>query len=386
MFKNKIFVTCQPRMSKVLAKEIESHDFQPTRIDQMGVELDGDMHTAMYLNLHLRTANRVLLLIDEFKAKNAEELYNHVVKIPWEEYIAEDGYFCVNSFVRNDTINDTRFPNLKTKDAIVDRIFKIKGKRPNSGSEEDKASIFLRWVEDDCRLFFDTSGQTIAKHGYRLDPFKAPLMEALAAGLILTSSWNPENEHFINPMCGSGTLAIEAALLAINKAPGLMRSNFAFRHFLGYDIIAWHELRKQAMDAIREFPKGIKIIATDHSPQALAAARFNAKKAGVSQFIDFKRCDFRQTFVRHGKGVVMVNPEYGERLGQNKDLEEVYENLGDFFKQECPGYTAYVFTGNLDLAKYIGLRSSSRIAFYNGRIDCRLLEFELYEGTRESDF
>ena len=383
MFKDRIFVTCQPRLSGVLAKEIESHQLKVTRIDKMGVELNGDMKTAMYLNLHLRTGNRVLLLIDEFEAQNADELYKHLVEIPWEEYIDYDSYFCVNSFVRNDTINDTRFPNLKTKDAIVDRIFKMKGKRPNSGPEEDKASIFLRWVDNDCKIFFDTSGATIAKHGYRLDPFKAPLLEALASGLIFSSNWDSTSDHFINPMCGSGTLAIEAALLAINKAPGLIRSNFAFRHFKGYDIMLWHELRKEAMDAIRPFPEKMKIIATDHSRKALAAARANAKKAGVAEYIDFSVCDFKNTFVRHGKGVVFVNPEYGERLGEEEQLMDVYQDLGDFFKQECPGYTGYIFTGNQELAKQVGLKTKSRQAFYNGRIDCRLLEYELYLSSRD---
>jgi putative N6-adenine-specific DNA methylase len=230
-------------------------------------------------------------------------------------------------------------------------------------------------------IYLDTSGDTIAKHGYRKIPFKAPLQESLAAAIILASKWD-RKQNFLNPMCGSGTLAIEAAMLAVNKAPGLLRSNFGFIHIKGFNNDQWEEMRRDArLKTLRK--TGGKIIATDISQPAIDAALKNAMTAGVNHLIEFKKCDFRETDVPGNGGVVIINPEYGERLGEESELEFVYKEIGDFFKKKCKGYTGYVFTGNLNLAKKIGLKSKRRIEFYNGNIDCRLLEYELYEGTRK---
>ena len=212
-------------------------------------------------------------------------------------------------------------------------------------------------------------------------PYKAPLREALAAGLILTSDYDGAGP-FVSPMCGSGTLAIEAALIAQNRAPGLLRSNFGFRHVMGFNDPAWQDLRHEARQ------KGSKtlaapIVASDISEEAIAAAMQNAKTAGVDHLIDFHVCDFADTPIPEGDGTVIVNPEYGERIGNTTELEATYRRIGDFFKQQCIGYTAYLFTGNLDLAKKVGLRASRRFPFFNGKIDCRLLKYEMYKGTRE---
>jgi putative N6-adenine-specific DNA methylase len=187
---------------------------------------------------------------------------------------------------------------------------------------------------------------------------------------------------FINPMCGSGTLAIEAALIATNKAPGLMRHNFGFSHIKGYDDTIWKDLRQEAA---RKIPRSLDfpIIATDNDPKAIHAARTNAQSARVDHLIRFVICDFEETpLPETQKGIVILNPEYGERMGDEEILEETYSFIGDFFKKKCKGYTGYIFTGNMDLAKKVGLKAKRRIEFYNAKIDCRLLEYELYEGTR----
>ena len=230
------------------------------------------------------------------------------------------------------------------------------------------------------KIFIDTAGETLAKHGYRKIPGKAPMLEALATATIMATGWDKKS-HFVAPMCGSGTLAIEAALLATNKSPGLFRMNYSFMHFIGYEEeVFFTERRKLKDQATKEID--FKIVATDISEDAVQISRNNAKTAGVDHLIEFDVCDFADTIVPIGNGVVMFNPEYGERLGVHSKLEETYRRIGDFMKKECKGYRGYIFTGNPDLAKKIGLRASKRMEFYNGKLDCRLLEYELYDGSK----
>jgi putative N6-adenine-specific DNA methylase len=211
---------------------------------------------------------------------------------------------------------------------------------------------------------------------------KLPMLESLAAATIYASRWD-RISPFVNPMCGSGTLAIEAALIATNRRPGLFRTNYAFMHLQGYDEKIYRQEDALLEDQIKEVP-GLRIIATDYSEKAIVNAKKNAVAAGVSKLIEFYVCDFADTEVPHDKqGVLFLNPEYGERLGEITELEKTYARIGDFMKQKCGGYFGYVFTGNMDLAKKIGLKASRRVEFYTSTIDCRLLEYELYKGSRD---
>lgn len=380
MEKNKILITCAQRISPILAEEVKALGYPVKAVDRMGVETEGSLQDTMRLNMYLRTATRVLFLIKSFTANHPDKLYDAVKEIAWEKWIDPAGYISVSSYAKNDYIVDSRFPNLKTKDAIVDRLYERRKKRPDSGPDRDKTAIFLHWKLDQCQLYVDTSGETIAKHGYRKIPLTAPMIESLAAATILSTNWNPD-KHFVNPMCGSGTLAIEAALIASKKAPGLFRDNYGFMHILPYKKAEWEAVKAEA-EALQPHSFNGKIIATDISREAIGAAQKNAEMAGVSNLIDFEVCDFTETSIPDGEGVVFLNPEYGERLGEEKALEETYKSIGDFFKQKCKGYTGYIFTGNLNLAKHIGLRTKRRIEFLNGKIDSRLLEYELYSGSR----
>ncbi|MCE7991601.1 MAG: class I SAM-dependent RNA methyltransferase [Roseivirga sp.] len=379
-YKSAIVVTCFPKQSPWLAKEVEGLGYTVDSTSVSEVEISGYMDDCMRLNMYLRTAGRVLYQIQRFKAKDAKELYNRIKSIPWEKYLDNDGYFSITSYVKNDSITDDRFANVRVKDAIADRMVDKTGRRPNSGPSRDHTVIHLYWKDDKVRLYFDTSGNTISKHGYRKHPFKAPMIESLAASTIIASGWDKASS-FVNPMCGSGTLAIEAALMAINKAPGLTRDNFGFMHINGYDKSGWEGYQRLAGLQVKK-EIDFKIIATDLDYDAMKAAWANAREAGVENIIELSRCDFRETPMPVENGVVMINPEYGERLGADKDLEAIYKAIGDFFKQKCKGYKGFVFTGNLDLAKHIGLRTKRRIEFLNGKIDCRLLTYELYDGTR----
>lgn len=380
---NTLFINCFPRITPFLSQEVESLGYKVYQEDRMGVYVEGTYEDCYRLNYCLRTASKVLYEVASFKADTPDELYTELKKIGWEDIIPSKGYISIGGFVRNDHIKDHRFAFMKTKDAIVDRLQEKTGARPDSGPRHDKTVLFLRWHKQEVTISIDTSGETLTRHGYRKMPGKAPMMEPLAAAALLATSWD-RTGPLVNPMCGSGTLAIEAALMVQNTYPGYFRENYGFMHTRLYTSESWQKI-KQQLDQGRltgksSFPP---IIASDHDEKVLQAAKINAKEAGVDHLIDFQLTDFRKTKLPStDNGIIILNPEYGERLGQEAGLRETYKAIGDFFKKECAGYTGYIFTGNLELAKSVGLRTARRIEFYNARIDCRLLEYELYAGSR----
>jgi len=378
--KSKIIITCNKRLSAYLKQEVEELGFTIKRFFSTGVELEGTVNDCIPLNLNLRCASQVLYSVASFEARNPGELYNRLMEIEWENLIAFDGYFSVTSNVNNEYITTPLFANVKVKDAVVDRIKDKKGIRPNSGPEWNKTVLHLYWQENQADIFLDTSGETLSKHGYRKIPGKAPMLEALATSTILASNWG-QKSTFVNPMCGAGTLAIEAALLATNKRPGLFRMNYAFMHILGYDEQVFFTERRKLKD-ISKKEIDFKIIASDISADAINISENNAKTAGVDHLITFQVCDFAETEVPEEPGVVFFNPEYGERLGVHTKLEATYKRIGDFLKTNCKGYRGYVFTGNPELAKKVGLKAARKIEFFNGKLDCRLMEYELYDGSK----
>lgn len=381
---SKIIITCHKWLSNALGKEVKELGFDIDRTFQTGVEITGTVVDCIKLNLHLRCASQVMYSLKSFLCNDPNELYKNLVNIEWEKLITADGYFSVTSNVFHPTIQTNLFANLRVKDAIVDRMRETTDSRPSSGSELTGTVVYLFWKHEEAEVFLDTSGETLAKHGYRKLPGKAPMLEALAAATILSTKWN-KTAPFVNPMCGSGTLAIEAALIATNRVPGLLRTNYAFMHIKGYQHEYYLNYRSK-LELQIQTPPGLKIIASDLSDKAISIAKINAGVAGVDDLIDFEVCDFASTTIPEKEAaVIMFNPEYGERLGDEIELNATYGRIGDFLKNHCKGYTGYIFTGNLDLAKKIRLKPSRRIEFYNATIDCRLLEYELYAGTRRID-
>ncbi len=377
-----ITITCNKRLAPYLEMEVRELGFEIEETFITGVRLRGTINDCIKLNLNLRCASQVLFSLDQFEANNADDIYTNLVDLVWEDILPESGYFSVTSNVMNDTINNSMYANLRVKDAIVDRLRESRGQRPETGSDLIGAVVHLFWKNDFAEIFLDTSGDSLARHGYRKIPGRAPMLEALAAGTIFASKWDKVSP-FVNPMCGSGTLAIEAALIATNSRPGLFRMNYAFMHLQGYDEQVYLDERGILERQIIEVP-GLKIIATDYSEMAIANAEKNAIAAGVEDIIEFAICDFEDTPIpaNEGQGVMIVNPEYGERLGDITELEATYARIGDFMKQKLGGYYGYVFTGNMELAKKVGLKAKRRIEFYNSTIDCRLLEYELYAGSK----
>ncbi|MEO6649844.1 MAG: class I SAM-dependent RNA methyltransferase [Chitinophagaceae bacterium] len=377
----RIIITCNKRLSAYLQQEITELGYEIVKLFPTYVELNGTVADCIRLNLNLRCASQVLYSLKEFPADSPDDVYNALLQLPWERIFRPDGYFSVTSNVDHPSIRTSMFANVKVKDAIVDRIRQETGGRPDSGPETDNTVIHLYWKDTFAEIFVDTSGDTLAKHGYRKIPGRAPMLEALAAAVLLASKWN-RTSPFINPMCGSGTLAIEAVLLATNRRPGLFRTNYAFMHLAGYEEAMYITEQQRLKEQVLEIPE-LAVIATDNSEDAINISKINAGMAGVEKYIRFKVCDFEDTEIpEEGNGVVYFNPEYGERLGMIHELETTYARIGDFLKKKCRGYTGYIFTGNLDLAKKIGLKTSRKIEFYTGKIDCRLLEYELYAGTK----
>lgn len=379
---SRIIVTCSKRISPYLQQEIIDLGFPIVRGFTTGVEIKGTMNDCIRLNLNLRCASQVLYSLKTFSARHPEDVYRNLLEMPWENLLSNDGYFSVTSNVDNPTVNNSLYVNVKVKDAVADRMRNKTGGRPNSGSSAEGLVIHLFWRDESAEIFIDTSGETLSRHGYRKIPGKAPMLESLAAATLLATKWD-RMSTFINPMCGSATLAVEAAMLATGRHPGLLRDNYSFMHIKGFDDAFFEKERTTLDKKIIDLPV-LKIIATDISEDAINISRINAGAAGVEKYIEFKRCSFEDTPVPdNSKGVVFFNPEYGERMGDEKELEETYAAMGDFLKKKCKGYTGYIFTGNLDLAKKIGLKPKRRIEFYTAKIDCRLLEYELYAGSRE---
>lgn len=379
--KNTILVTCGPGLADFLRAELQQLGFAIDAEHGGGITVTGTGLDAMKLNLNLRTAYNVLYLLKEFDCDNPTQLYKAINSMPWEKMISPGEYLSIVARVNTPSIDNSMFAGMKVKDAIVDRIAEKVGERPDSGSSRDCLVYHLYWQRGRCWFYLNTSGRKLSDRGYRKMPGLAPLRECLAAGIIMATGYDG-SLPLVNPMCGSGTLAIEAALIATGRACGLLRHNYGFMHEMDFDKEAWQTLRREAKKLRK---KDIApIIATDIQQEAVFAAKKNAMTAGVDHLIEFDLCDFAKTKLPEQPGIVIMNPEYGMRLGEEKNLAEDYTRIGDFFKQSCQGYTGYIFTGNMNLAKKVGLRTSQRTTFYNGEIECRLLKYEMYAGTKKN--
>ena len=380
--KTDIVLSCARHLAPYTADEARALGLGVSQADEDSVTVSGTALDAMRLNLWLRTAHRVLIPLGNFEAKNLEHLYRHASSIPWEDLIGPDGYFTTHGTIRNDTIRDTRVAAMRLKDAIVDRIRSVHGRRPDSGPEDKGASVFLYWHERDLRIFLDTTGNALSRRGYRLLPGKAPMQEALAAAVIMASGWD-SSTPFVAPMVGSGTPAIEAAMIAKKRAPGLTRGHFAFMSLVGYGSAMkdsatpeafWKDQCEKAVRDERPSGEMPRIIATDISREAIRIARANAKAAKMEQYITFGVCDFAETELPPTAGTIFMNPEYGERMGDKSALVPLYKRIGEWYAAH-PDWNGCLFTSSPRLARETGLEPKFLRPFFNGALDCRLLSF-----------
>lgn len=377
-----LVITCYKRLGTFLERELKTLGYEPTSVSESMVRLQGTATDAMHLNMKLRTASQVLYPLLTFAAPDAEEVYKQLRKYTFERLLQPEGYFSVTSFVKHPSVNNPMFVNLKVKDAVVDRMRDKTGRRPSTGSEFRGAVLHLYWVGDEATLYADTSGESIARHGYRLHPGKAPLLESIAAAMVMATDWKPE-QPLLNPMGGVGTLAIEAILMATNRYPGLYRRRYAFQHLQGYNERAYLEAVLDLEDAITETLTE-PVIINDRDTRMLSFALQNAEKAGVGQWVKTYGGDYREMKIPATPGWVLINPEYGERLGEVEALTHTYGEIGSWMKHQLTDWRVALISGNLDLLGKIGLKPDQRIPLYNGRLDSRLCLYSVYAGTKRT--
>jgi len=373
---NHYFATVARGLEPIAAQELERLGAREVRPDFTGVHFVGDLALLYRVNLWARTIFRVLVNLREFPCPDAEHLYQEVQKIDWEQYLEPHNTIAVNATGGNQKLNHTHFTALQVKNAIVDQQRDQFGERSSVDTQDPDVLINAHIYQDRCTLSLDSSGTSLHRRGYRPAMGPAPLKETLAAALLDMAEWEP-SLPFLDPLCGSGTLPLEASLKSLNIAPGLFREQFAFETWLDFDPDLWDELLKEATNS--ELPElKAPITGSDRDPDILNQARINAQQCGVADQVTFTQTELSQLEAPTDCGVIICNPPYGERLGDAKELGDFYKLLGDVFKQRFKGWTAFVLTGNKELAKRVGLKASRRIPVYNGSIACTLLKYELY--------
>lgn len=366
-------------LEPVLAEELEQLGAQAVSFRPGGraVNFKGDQTLIYEANLWLRTALRILKPIYTTQVSNEEELYARAQEVDWSRHMEVWDTLAVHATVHSPHFNHSKYVALKTKDAIVDQFRQQFGRRPSVDTENPTLRIVVYISGDQCTFSLDSSGDSLHRRGYRLSADIAPLNEVLAAGMILLSGWKGTTP-FVDPMCGSGTLPIEAALIAGNFAPGLLRESFAFMKWRDFDADLWQRLRRKAES--RQHNIQVPILGTDISAAAIWKAQENLQRTPLARRVVIRQEAFEDLIPPQGPGVLVVNPPYGERI-QPEDVEALYKMIGDGFKQRFTGYQAWVLSSNLDAMKRIGLRASKKIPMMNGPLDCRFNRYELYAGS-----
>jgi len=369
----KYFATCARGLEPVLADELRQLDAKDVEPGRGGVSFLGDLALVYRANLYLRTAIRVLQPILEAEVHSPEELYDVVHDFDWTRYLTPDHTIAVDSNVRDSAITHSKYAALRVKDGICDFFRERGGRRPSVDVEKPMVGFNLHIHADRMVLSLDSSGDSLHKRGYRPIQTRAPMNEALAAGLLLMTGWKGDTP-LVDPLCGSGTLCIEGAWIALNRPPALTRKWFGFMGWMNHDRALWTRVRNQARDAVKK-TLPIPILGSDIRCDAVNFANSNARSAGIGHLVKIERYDVADFFPPTGPpGVLICNPPYGERLGEDEDLRPLYRTLGEVFAR-CDGWRCFVFTGNSSLAKQIGMKPVRREFLFNGTIDCQFLEF-----------
>ena len=374
-----IIATTLYGLEEVLANEVRSLGVQEVEVLNRAVRYHGDLHLLYRSNIYLRTALKVLKPIAYFTAHNELELYHEVKKVRWEEYMSLNQTLAVDGTTNGEVFNHSKFVALKTKDAIVDRFRETFGSRPSVDVENPDLQVNIHIADTSCTISLDSSGTHLGKRGYRQAQTLAPISETLAAGIIYLSGWNGM-KNLLDPMCGSGTFPIEAALIATNTPPGLYR-NFAFEKWKDFDSKTLEKIKKYAESQIIPFEG--KIMGRDMDKGAVRIATHNAERAGVEKYIDFENKDFLKAEDVMNDVHIVMNPPYGERLNEEDEMIPFYKEIGSKLKHFYMGCDAWVVSGNLEAIKFVGLKPSRKIKLFNGPIECRLHHFQMYQGTKK---
>lgn len=367
---------------EILAKELQLLGASQVKTGVRMVSFVGDQGFMYKANLALRTALKILKPIQQFAVYNEANLYRGIQSIDWSEYLTEHQTFVIDATVNSDSFNHSQFVALKAKDAIVDQFRNAVGKRPSIDKDHPDLRINVHIQKDMCSVSLDSSGNSLHQRGYKTATNIAPINEVLAAGMLLMSGWDGRTD-FIDPMCGSGTILAEAAMIACNIPANINRKEFAFEKWKDWDADLFEKIEESLMKRIREFHYTIK--GYDKAPSAVMKAQDNIKNANLDDYVVIEQANFFETEKETEGPLHMVfNPPYGERL--DIELERFYREIGDTLKQGYPGTEAWLITANLEALKFVGLRPSRRIKLFNGKLETRFVKYEMYEGSKKAKY
>jgi len=365
-------------LEEVLAEELRILGAEKVEAHNRAVSFEGDLRLMYKANLYLRTALKVLIPIAKFKATNERDLYEEIRRMQWDQYLDVDGTLAIHSSVKSDFFNHSQYISQKTKDAIVDGFRDKYGRRPSVDLTHPDLSIDIHIFKDDVTVSLDSSAESLHRRGYRGENTLAPINEVTAAGMILLTGWDGIG-NFVDPMCGSGTLLIEAALYAKNVPANWLRKQFGFERWKNLDAKIWQEVKDDAQANIRECEA--RFFGSDKTFKAIDIARGNVERAGLDEDIRLSNKRFEEVVPPAGGGILIMNPPYGERL-PIEEINAFYKMMGDKMKKDFKGYTAWIISSNIEAMKKIGLAASKRLNLYNGALECKYHKFELYEGSR----
>lgn len=371
-------------LEDVLVQELENIGAKNVQKQKRAVTFEGDLHLLYKANIQLRTAIRILKYITSFKAKNEEQLYKGVQQTDWSQYFGLDETFAIDSTVHSEFFNHSKYVALKTKDAIVDQFREKFRKRPNVKLLEPNLRISIRVSGDDCHLYLDSSCEPLFKRGYKQEIYKAPINEVLAAGMILLTGWEADS-NFIDPMCGSGTILAEAAMIAYNIAPNGARPYFGFKNWQDFDAELLEQVRQNAKTQEREFKH--QLLGFDLAFQAVRIAQRNFERAGLKNHIKVKRKDFERNIPPRERGIVMINPPYGERIeSEDYEMNAFYAMIGDHLKEHFTGYDVWMISSNMKALKCVGLKPTNKHILFNGSLECRFQCYQMYKGSLKAKY
>lgn len=367
-------------MESLLAEELRALGLSDVQVARAGVAFRGPLESGYRACLWSRVANRVLLPLKTFAAPDADRLYGGVRAIHWTDHLTAKNTLAVDFSTSHSKVSHSHFGALRVKDAIVDQFRTLQGIRPSVDPVNPDIRINVYLHQDEATLSLDLSGDSLHRRGYREEGASAPLKENLAAAILMLSGWpRTDGAGFLDPMCGSGTLPIEAALMASRIAPGLRRRSFGFMGWLGHVPVLWKRLIEEAQDLeVQDKKKLPKIVGYDRDFRAVRIGLANLQKAGLQGRVHIEKRELTECEAVAPTGILVTNPPYGERLGEVEELKSLYKMLGDILKHKFKGWEGYVFTGSPELMKSIGLKASRRSVLFNGAIECRLLKYDLY--------
>ncbi len=375
---DKFIVKTFSGLENVLAKELRgigAENIQPSR---RSVSFSGTKEMMYRANMQLRTALSILKPIYTFQARSEIEFYKAVRSVRWKDYIDVNQTFAVESVVFSEYFSHSQYISLKTKDAIVDYFRGETGKRPSVDPKNPHLKVTVHISENNCTLSLNSSGQPLFKRGYRLDSHVAPLNETLAAGMVLLSGWKGDCQ-LIDPMCGSGTILTEAAMIAQKIPPGAFRKDFGFRFWRDFDSQLWRKIKTEANNQIINLDERM-ILGADISPDAITISNNNIENAGLEDNIRLKISAFEDLSPPEEKGIIIMNPPYDERIKQD-DIMDLYSKIGSELKHKYEGFSAWILSSNSEAINQIGLKSSEKIPLFNGPLECKYLRYDLFKGT-----